>query len=121
MVGIFFYLSRAFDSLSPEFVVDKLFAQGIRGPLLGWLRSFLGDRRLRVVFAGAESDDAVVSLGVPQGSILGPLIFLLFINDLPEFLDDVHLIMYADDSSIAVAASDPVLLSGRIAHVVGIC
>ena len=73
---------------------------------------------MRVVFAGAESDDATTSLGVAQGAKIGPLIFLLFINDLPEYLNDVHLIMYADDTSIAVTSSDPTLLPGRVSGVV---
>ena len=59
---------------------------------------------MRVVLTGASSEWETVNLGVPQGTILGPIIFLLFINDLPSFLKDVHIVMYADDTTIALAA-----------------
>ena len=118
MYGVFFDLSRAFDSLQPEFVRDKLFRLGIRGPILEWLLSFLTGRTMRVAMTGAISYEAPVGLGVAQGSIIGPLIFLLFINDLPEFMSDTHLVIYADDTSVAVAAQDTEILSQRIERVV---
>ena len=114
VVGIFFDMSRAFDSLLPEFVCSKLHALGIRGMVLEWVRSFLTERTLRVLFGGSMSRDAPVEMGVPQGSILGPLIFLLFINDLPNHLLDAHVVMYADDTSIAVADCDPERVALRV-------
>ena len=114
VVGIFFDMSRAFDSLLPEFVCSKLDAIGVRGHFLQWVRSFLTDRKLQVLFGGGVSRDATVDMGVPQGSILGPLIFLLFINDLPNCLGDAHTIMYADDTSIAVADSDPERVAQKV-------
>ena len=118
VVGIFFDLSRAFDSLQPEFVKQKLFRLGVRGTVLDWFLSFLTDRTMNVVLGGAVSAGASVDLGVAQGSVLGPIIFLLFINDLPDFINDAHVVMYADDTSIAVAAQDPETLALRVAQVV---
>ena len=120
VIGLFFDMSRAFDSLLPEFVREKLFNIGIRGQILDWLISFLTNRSIRVAISGAFSSESSVDLGVPQGSILGPLIFLLFVNDMPAaFLEnDVHVSMYADDTSMAVSARDPAYLSQRVQLVV---
>ena len=105
VVGLFFDLSRAFDSLLPQFIKDKLFNLGIRGPV----RSM----------SGAVSSELPTDIGVPQGTILGPLIFLLYINYLPSFFDDdVHIIMYADDTSMAVSANDPMYLTQKVKLVV---
>ena len=82
-----------------------------------WLLSFINDRGLRVAMSGMESSESRLNLGVPQGSILGPLIFLLFINDLPSFFGDVHVIMYADDTSIVVDADTPENLEVKVRNV----
>lgn len=118
VIGLFFDLSRAFDSLPPHFIEQKLYSVGIRGNILKWLTSFITDRRLRVVLSGTASEESSVDLGVPQGSILGPLIFLIFVNDLPRFLEDVHVVMYADDTSIAVAARDREELEVKVKNVI---
>ena len=110
-------MSRAFDSLLPEFFCAKLHTIGIWGVILQWIHSFLTNRKLKVLLRGGESRDGSVEMGVPQGSILGPLIFLLFINDLPERLRDAHVVMYADDTSIAVADDDPERIEQRVSAI----
>lgn len=101
--GVFFDLTKAFDSIEPCYVAEKLDALGIRGPINSWVSSFLRDRSVVVELQGTISNTFRVDKGTPQGSTLGPLIFLLFVNDLPEFIHHGRVFMYADDTSIVVS------------------
>lgn len=103
--GVFFDLSKAFDSINIEFVKSKFYHLGIRGVMLDWIVSFLSDRTIFTCINGCNSGDCGLDLGVPQGSILGPLVFILFINDLPRHISKGLLINYADDTSIALSES----------------
>ena len=91
--------SRAFDRVWHAGVLHKLKSYGISGPIFSLISSFLSNRRLRVVLDGKSSQEYPVNAGVPQGSILGPTLFLLYINDLP---DDVvcDIAIYADDTNL---------------------
>lgn len=106
-IGIFFDISKAFDSLNPQFLSEKLDHLGFRGVVNNWIISYVQNRKITVRVKDSFSDLMDVSLGTPQGGILGPLIFLLYVNDLPEFMDDGELFMYADDTSIIVSDPDP--------------
>ena len=97
--SVYLDFSKAFDSVPHRRLLGKLESYGIRGPLLGWIRDFLSDRTQRVVINGeCSASDPVVS-GVPQGSVLGPLLFVIYINDLPDMLNSPCL-MFADDSKV---------------------
>ena len=97
--AIFYDISKAFDRVWHMGLLFKLRSAGVTGFLLSWYSDYLNDRKLRVVLSGASSSWTSVKAGVPKGSILGPLLFLLHINDI---LDDV-------DSSIRLFADDTCL------------
>ena len=92
-------ISKAFDRVLHAGLLHKLKSYGISGQIFGLISSFLSNRRLRVVLDGKSSQEYPVNAGVPQGSILGPTFFLLYINDLP---DDVicNIAIYADDTTL---------------------
>ena len=92
-------ISKAFDRVWHAVLLHKLKSYGISGQIFGLISSFLSNRRLRVVLDGKSSQEYPVNAGVPQGSILGPTLFLLYINDLP---DDVicNIAIYADDTTL---------------------
>ena len=96
---IFLDFAKAFDSVAHEHLLIKLQCIGINGELLQWIRSFL-THRLRVVVNGTYSDWLSVRSGVPQGSVLGPLLFLLYIDDLHSIVKHSKLKLYADDVAL---------------------
>ena len=97
--SIFFDLSKAFDVLPHSVILDALVNVGVHGPLYSWFESYLLGRSQRVVLDGYTSQAASVSSGVPQGSILGPLLFILAMNPLTNVSLSINtrLILYADD------------------------
>lgn len=109
--GLFIDLSRAFDTIDHKLLLEKLFRYGIRGQAYLWFECYLRGRCQNVVLTdgleSARSETLDISIGVPQGSILGPLMFIIFINDLPDTLtNDAHfkLINYADDTNLLIEA-----------------
>ena len=101
MHSLYTDFQKAFDSVCHEYLLIKMSNQfGIVGNNLSWFRSYLSDRFQRVVISGIESDWAPVTSGVPQGSILGPSLFLMFVNDIPPSLSSCESLMFADDLKI---------------------
>ena len=98
-------ISKAFDRVWHADLLHKLKSYGISGQIFGLISSFLSNRQLQVVLEGTSSQEYPVNAGVPQGSILGPALFLQYINDLP---DDVScdIVIYADDTTRYSKASD---------------
>ena len=98
---IYLDMSKAFDKVSHRRLVHKLIQVGFGGNLLNWFCSYLSRRYQRVTVLGATSDNLPVTAGVPQGSILGPALFLLYVNDLPEVVSSSsRVLMFADDTKI---------------------
>ena len=93
---IYFDFKKAFDSVPHRRLLLKLKSYGITGNLLSWLSSFLTGRLQRVTLNNVYSEWSNVISGVPQGSVLGPILFLLYINDIPSIVDS-HLLLFADD------------------------
>ena len=96
---IYLDYSKAFDSVPHQRLLCKLKAYGIRGNLLSWLSNFLLNRLQRVTINGCLSDLTNVQSGVPQGSVLGPLLFILYVNGIPDIVEG-GVRMFADDTKI---------------------
>ena len=105
VLGIFIDLSKAFDTISHEKLLFKLENYGIRGPPLALLQSYMTKRQQLTNFNGTKSDILSLLYGVPQGSVLGPLLFILYINDIIKCSKLGHFVMFADDTNIFVVAN----------------
>ena len=93
--------SKAFDKVPHKRLMNKLRLYGIDGNIARWIQAFLSNRTQRVVVDGCKSESAEVKSGVPQGTVMGPLLFLLFINDLPSVVDPATTVrLFADDCLI---------------------
>lgn len=108
--GTFLDLSKAFDCLHHKTLLSKLAYYGVRGVLLNWFRSYLCDRKQFVVIRNVHSTYLPINCGVPQGSILGPLLFIIYINDLCKASDKLRFILYVDDTNIFCSHKDPTTL-----------
>ena len=115
VAGVFLDVSKAFDSINHDILISKLENAGIRGVCLDWFRSFITDRFQKVKIGDSFSEFfALITLGVLQGSILGAILFLVFINDLYRACGPLFLIKYADDTSALAAESSVVELTSTI-------
>ena len=109
--AVFCDISKAFDRVWHAGLIHKLEAAGATGEVLIWFKNYLSDRRQRVVLPGVSSDWTYIRAGVPQGSILGPLLFLVYINDI-VFDTGSHIRLLADDTSLFIIVDDPTTAAG---------
>ena len=106
-IGVFLDLSKAFDTVNHDILFDKLNHYGIRGLALEWVKSYFSERTQFVEFNNVRIyAPQGISCGLPQGSILGPLFFILYVNDLnnASLLDAI---LFSDDTNLFISHSDP--------------
>ncbi|MEW8547708.1 MAG: reverse transcriptase family protein, partial [Candidatus Thiodiazotropha sp.] len=109
--AVFCDISKAFDRVWHAGLLHKLKAAGVTGEVLDWFKNYLSDRKQRVVLPGALSGWTSIKAGVPQGSILGPLLFLLYINDIVVDIGS-SVRLFADDTSLFIVVDDPITAAG---------
>ena len=105
-LSVFLDLSKAFDTINHSILLNKLEHYGVRGLALGWFRSYLEQRRQYVNYRDVQSTTQSLEYGVPQGSVLGPLLFILYTNDLPNALQYTKSILFADDTTMYLDSVD---------------
>ena len=99
-INIYIDLSKAFDTLIHDILLDKMSFYGVNGVAKKLLKSYLTQRQQIVEYNGSQSDSLEIKTGIPQGSVLGPFLFSVYINDLPLCTDMFNMIMYADDTTL---------------------
>ena len=105
--NIYLDFRKAFDSVPHRRLILKLEAYGIKGDVLNCLKSFLSNRKQRVIVNGHPSNWTDVISGVPQGSVLGPVLFIVFVNDMPSCVKDSFVSMFADDTKLYLNINSP--------------
>ena len=115
--GIYLDLSKAFDTVDHSILLTKLKHYGVRGEALKWFVSYLTNRQQFTVANGVCSNKQNVLYGVPQGSVLGPLLFLIYVNDISSALPKHKLRLFADDSNIFVSDINPRSLKNQMIEV----
>ena len=114
VAGVYLDLSKAFDCVDHEILLYKLHHYGIRGDTHRWLQDYLSNRKQFTHVNGTDSKLQTVNIGVPQGSVLGPLLFIVYVNDIAAATGADQVRLFADDSNIFVADKDPAVLKNKM-------
>ena len=111
--GVFLGISKAFDRVWHKGLIYKIKYMGVKGDLLALIESFLFERQQRVVLNGQESEWLAIKTGVPQGSVLGPLFFLIYINDSSDNPES-NVELFTDDTSMFSVVREPINTSQKL-------
>ncbi len=101
---LFLDLKKAFDTVDHDLLIEKLRKYGVAPSSLAWFRNYVKDRKQIVELGDTRSDWENIKTGVPQGSILGPLLFIIYINDLPKAVKRCQVTLYADDTALYISS-----------------
>ena len=110
LLSIYVDFSKAFDTVRHDILLKKLHYYGIRGIIHDWFCDYLSNRTQSVKFSNLLSKPLQIQYGVPQGSVLGPILFLLYVNDITQIFSNLKTILFADDSTLYIAGNDPTTL-----------
>ena len=116
VIGIFVDFTKAFDTVDHDIILSKLDRYGIRGHANDFFRSYLTNREQYTFVNGAKSETKRINFSVPQGSVLGPLFFLLYINDIYRAVDDTIIRLFADDTSFLIYDQTLNTLKNKASH-----
>ena len=106
IIGVFLDFSKAFDTVDHDILLQKLTLYGIQDIMLKWFKDYLSNRVQYVTYNGMKSMREKIKCGVPQGSILGPLLFLMYINDLCQVSEFCLPLLFADDTNLFITGND---------------
>ena len=101
-LSLFLDMTKAFDCINHRTLFQKLEQYGVRGIALDWIKSYLENRCLKVTIDNILSNDFSITYGAPQGSVLGPLLYIIFANDMPKSMKFTNSIMFADDTTVFI-------------------
>ena len=118
-LATFIDLKKAFDTINHTVLLRKMEHLGVRRKVLGWCKNYLENRKQSTVANGITSEKRGVICGVPQGSVLGPLFFLIYVNDLLPYLEGVNVNLYADDTVLYVSGKDVEICRGTLQDALG--
>ena len=116
-IGVFIDYSKAFDTVNHDILLRKLEMYGIRGLVHDWFRSYLNNRTISVKIKNTMSENFDLRIGIPQGSVLGPILFVLYVNEFPNISPSLKTVLFADDTTVSMSGPDfPELCEGMNAE-----